>query len=148
MVNLQSGNRLQLVCHKVQFQAPFFLIYINDPLLGLTTSIKLFADGTSLFPVVINASVSASRVNNDLVKIRDWDFNQKMWFNPDPTKQEVIFSKKKKKKILGTHPFSNKLETVRYNAALAITGAIKGTSTSHYFLCCHFFDAFLGYTYE
>ena len=96
MVNLQSGNRLQLVCHKVQFQAPFFLIYINDPLLGLTTSIKLFADGTSLFPVVINASVSASRVNNDLVKIRDWDFNQKMWFNPDPTKQEVIFSKKKK----------------------------------------------------
>ena len=25
-------------------------------------------------------------------------------------------------------PFSNKLETVQYNAALAITGAIKGTS--------------------
>ena len=53
----------------------FFLIYINDPLLFLTTNIKLFADYTSLFSVVINASVSASRVNNYLVKIRDWDFN-------------------------------------------------------------------------
>ena len=66
----------------------FFLIYINDPLLGLTTNIKLF--DTSLFSLVINASVSASGVNNDLVKIRDWDFNYKMWFNPGPTKQKVI----------------------------------------------------------
>ena len=74
-----------------------FLIYINDLPLGLTTNIKLFADDTSLFSVVNNASVSASRLNNDLVKIRDWAFNWKMSFNPDPTKQgkEVIFSKKK-----------------------------------------------------
>ena len=90
----------------------FFLIYINDLPLGLTTNIKLFADDTSLFSVVNNASVSASRLNNDLVKIRDWAFNWKMSFNPDPTKQgkEVIFSKKKK--ILGTHPslfFNNSL---------------------------------------
>ena len=57
---------------------------------------KLFEDDTSLFSVVNNASVSASRLNNDLVKIRDWAFNWKMSFNPDPTKQakEVIFSKK------------------------------------------------------
>ena len=145
------------------------------------------------------------------MKVRDWTFDWKMSFNPDPTKQakEVIFSKII---ILGIHPsisfsnslieqattqehlgltldhkltfqyhvnenikkamkgigllrklqsilprtslltiyksfirphldygdvvydqpsndaFSNKLETVQYNAALAITGAIKGTS--------------------
>ena len=97
MVNLQSGNRLQLVCCKVQFWANyFFLIYINDLPLGLTTNVKLFADDTFLFSVVNNASVSASRLNNDLVKIRDWSFSWKMLFNPDPTKQakEVIFSKK------------------------------------------------------
>ena len=70
---------------------------MNDLHIGLTTNVKLFADDTPLFSVVNNASVSASRLNNDLVKIRDWVFNLKMSFNPDPTKQakEVIFSKKK-----------------------------------------------------
>ena len=84
---------------------------MNDLPIGLTTNVKLFADDTPLFSVVNNASVSASRLNNDLVKIRDWAFNLKMPFNPDPTKQakEIIFSKKK---IIGTHPslfFNNSL---------------------------------------
>ena len=80
----------------------FFLIYINDLPLGLTTNLKLFADDTSLFSVVNNICVSASRLNNGLVKIRDWAFNWKMSFNSDPTKEakEVIFSKKI---IPGTH---------------------------------------------
>ena len=85
----------------------FFLIYIIDLPPGLSTNVKLFADYTSLFSVLKNASISASRLNNDLVKIRDWAFSWKMSFNPDATKQakEVIFSKK----LLGTHPslFSN-----------------------------------------
>ena len=81
----------------------FFLIYINDLPLGLTTNHKLFADNTSLFSVVNNNSVSAYRLNSDLVKIRGWAFNWKMSFNPDLTKQakKVIFFKKI---IPGTHP--------------------------------------------
>ena len=83
----------------------FFLIYINDLLLGLTTNVKIFSDNTSLFSFVNNASVSASRLNSDLVKIGNWVFNWEMSFNPDHTKQakEVIFSKKKI--IPATHPF-------------------------------------------
>ena len=75
---------------------PLFLIYINDLPPGLTTNVKLFADDNSLFSVISNTSVSASRLNNDLVKIREWAFNWKMSFNPDLTKQakEAIFSKK------------------------------------------------------
>ena len=68
-----------------------FLIYINDLPLGLTTNAKLFANYTSLFSVVNNASVSASRLNNDLVKVGDWAINWKMLFNPDPTKQAKEF---------------------------------------------------------
>ena len=81
----------------------FFLIYINDLPLGLTTNVKLFADDTSLLSVVNNVNVSASRLYNDIVKMRDWTFNWKMSFNPNPTKQakEVIFSKKL---ILGIQP--------------------------------------------
>ena len=67
----------------------FFLIYINDLPPGLTTDVKLFADDT----VANNACASASRLNNDLVKIQDWAFNWKISFKSDPTKQtkEVIF---------------------------------------------------------
>ena len=59
----------------------------------------MIPDDSSLFFSVINkASVFASRLNNDLVKMRDWAFNRKMSFNPDPTKQakEVIFQQKNK----------------------------------------------------
>ena len=74
----------------------FFLIYINDLPLGITTYVKLFADDTSLFSVVNNARVSAFSLNNGLVKIRDWAFNWKMSLNPYSTKEvkEVVFSKK------------------------------------------------------
>ena len=60
----------------------FFLIYINDLPLGFTTNVKgltinvkLCVDDTSLLSLVNSASVSASRLNNDLVKIQDWAFN-------------------------------------------------------------------------
>ena len=71
------------------------LIYINHVPLGLPSNVKSFADDTSLFSVVNKAIVSASRLSNDLVKIRDYTFNWKMLFNPDLTKQveEFIFSK-------------------------------------------------------
>ena len=80
----------------------FFLIYINDLPLGLTTNVKLFEDDTSLLSAVNNASASASRLNKNLLKIRDWDFTWKMSFNPDLHKQkkEVAFFFKKN---LGTH---------------------------------------------
>ena len=61
----------------------FFLVYINDLPLGHTTDCKLFADDTFLFSVVNNVNVSASSLNDDLVKTRDWNFNLKMLFNQD-----------------------------------------------------------------
>ena len=96
--------------------------------LGLTTNVKLFADDTFLFLVVNTASVSASELNNNLVKIRDLTFNWNMSFNPDPTKQakEVIFSKKKNSWYSSSHPslfFNNSLieqDTTRKHLGLTL----------------------------
>ena len=44
----------------------FFLIYINDLSDDLVSTIKLFADDTSLFSVVHDSNISANELNNDL----------------------------------------------------------------------------------
>ena len=43
-----------------------FLIYINDLSDDLVSTIKLFADETSLFSVVHDSNISANELNNDL----------------------------------------------------------------------------------
>ena len=68
----------------------------NDLSHDLSSNPKLFADDTSLFSVVHDKNTSANELNNDLPKIRNWAYQLKMSFNPDPLKQtqEVIFSRK------------------------------------------------------
>ena len=83
----------------------FFFIYISDLLLGLTANVKLFADGTSLFSVVNNVNVSAFKLNNDLVKIRDWIFNWKYRLAQILlNKQKRLLFQQKKIIIPGIHP--------------------------------------------
>ena len=82
---------------------PFlFLVYINDLPNELKSSVKLFADDTSLFAIVKDKNESANSLNNDLFLISKWDYNWKMLFNPDPNKlaQEVLFSRKRKLKFI------------------------------------------------
>ena len=76
-----------------------FLIYINDLPEGLESSVKLFADDTSLFSTVYDPNMSADQLDKDLKKISDWAYKWKMIFNPDLSKQaqEVIFSRKTNK---------------------------------------------------
>ena len=49
-----------------------FLIYINDLSNDIITSVKLFADDTSLFSVLNVVNTFANNLNNDLNKINDW----------------------------------------------------------------------------
>ena len=51
-----------------------FLIYITDLTEGLTTNVKLFADGISLFSVVHDTQTSANDLNKDLKIINIWAF--------------------------------------------------------------------------
>ena len=80
---------------RIYFRVSFFLIYINDLATDLKSNVELIADGTCLFSIVSDPLETASILNKDLDKIRNWSEQWKMAFNPDPTKQaqEVVFSK-------------------------------------------------------
>ena len=60
----------------------------------MSTNVKLFADDTSLFSVVHDIASSSCDLNHDLNKVREWAFQWKISFNPEPSKQgqEVIFT--------------------------------------------------------
>ena len=77
-----------------------FLIYINNLPDKLSTNVKLFADDTSLFSVVHDIITSSCDLNYYLNRVREWAFQWKMSFNPEPSKQaqEVIFTRKLQKK--------------------------------------------------
>ena len=50
----------------------FFLVYINDLSDVLVSTVKLFADETSLFSVVHDSNILANESNNDLQQISEW----------------------------------------------------------------------------
>ena len=89
----------------------FFLIYINDLSENIESTVKLFADDTSLFSVVHDNNTSAELLNRDLHKISEWAQKWKMPFNPDVSKQarEVIFSRKQAKSVRPDLVFNNTL---------------------------------------
>ena len=82
-----------------------FLIYINDLTDNIESSMKLFADDSSLFLCVSKNQIIESHMQllRDLDTIAKWADQWKMSFNPDITKQaiEVIFSSLYNK---GDHP--------------------------------------------
>ena len=70
-----------------------FLIYMNDSPDNLSTNVKLFA-------LVHDITTSSCDLNYDLNRVREWAFQWKISFNPEPSKQaqEVIFMQKLQKK--------------------------------------------------
>ena len=93
----QTGLMLEQVFPRVPYLV-HYSPYINDLSEGLSSNAELFADDTTLFPVIHDSSTSALEQNSDLPKINRWTCQRKMSFNPDPKKQaqEVIFSRKPK----------------------------------------------------
>ena len=70
-----------------------FLVYINDLENGIKSSIKFFADDTSLFSIIKDSITSADKLNHDLQLISQWALQWKMSFNPETTKSadEIYF---------------------------------------------------------
>ena len=71
-----------------------FLIYINDLPDNLSTNLKLFADDTSQFSVIHIITTFPCDLNDDFNRVREWAFQWKMSFNPEPSKQaqEVTYT--------------------------------------------------------
>ena len=84
----------------------FFLLYINDLSIDIISTVKLFADDTSLFSIIRDTKTTAYELNKDLQKKAEWAHQWKMSFNPDLNKQalELIFSMKMNK---SSHPQSS-----------------------------------------
>ena len=71
-------------------------IYIYDLGNNLSSTVKLFADSTSISSIVHDIDLSSKQLHDDLKKVSDWAYQWNMSFNPDLSKQaqELIFSQK------------------------------------------------------
>ena len=72
---------------------------------------KIFADDTSLFSKIIGTRNSQNSLNPDLEIIKNWAYQWKVQFNPDPKKQanEVIFSRKSNRCTYPPMTFNNNI---------------------------------------
>ena len=70
-----------------------FLIYINDIVENINSSIRLFADDTSLYIIVDDPTDAAITLNSDLSKIHRWATDWLVSFNPSKS-ESLIFSRK------------------------------------------------------
>ena len=50
---------------------------------NIVSTVKLFADDTSIFSAENDANTSADEINKDLQKISEWIYRWKMSFNSD-----------------------------------------------------------------
>ena len=75
-----------------------FLIYINDIIQRINSSIRLFADDTSLYIVVENPIMSSTLLYSDLTAILEWASKQPVTFNHNKT-ESVLISRKINKPV-------------------------------------------------
>ena len=70
-----------------------FLIFINDITSEINSSIRLFADDTSLYVIVQSPQVATSNLLTDIVKISDWADTWLVNFNPSKS-ETLLFLRK------------------------------------------------------
>ena len=67
-----------------------FIVFINDILTDINSTIKLFADDTSLYLIVDDPQETAQTLNDDLVKLHAWSTKWLVNFNPQKTETMTI----------------------------------------------------------
>ena len=72
---------------------PLFIVFINYILTDINSTIKLFADDTSLYLIVDDPQETAQTLNDDLVKLHAWSTKWLVNFNPQKTETMTISRK-------------------------------------------------------
>ena len=72
--------RKELLQVLIYFGASFVEIYINKLSDSLSSNCKLFADNTSLFCAVHDATIISFELNNDLAKLSEMGFSMENEF--------------------------------------------------------------------
>ena len=85
-----------------------FLVYINDIVENIHSSIRLFADNISLYIIVDDPIDSANQLNNDLQTIHLWAKTWLVTFNP--AKSELVIFSRKRNKPYHSPVFMNQIE--------------------------------------
>ena len=70
-----------------------FLVYINDIVENINSTIILFADDTSLYVIVDNPTDATEKFNSDMEKIYQWASKWLVTFNPSKY-ESLLFSRK------------------------------------------------------
>ena len=70
-----------------------FIVFINDILTDINSTMKLFADDTSLYLIVDDPQETAQTLNDDLVKLHAWSTQWLGNFNPQKTETMTISRK-------------------------------------------------------
>ena len=98
-----------------------FLLYINDIVEDINSSIRLFADDTSLYIIVDNPIQAAEQLNSDLQKIHRWATKRLVSFNPEKS-ESILLSRKYNKPF---HPpltmNQNQIVQAEFHKRLGVT---------------------------
>ena len=70
-----------------------FIVFINDILTDINSTIQLFADGNYLYLIVDDPQETAQTLNDDLVKLHAWSTKWLLNFNPQKTETMTISRK-------------------------------------------------------
>ena len=79
--------------HRELYWGLFFLLYINDLPNNLTSNVRLFADDCLLYPPV-KSDNDTSLLQNDLLKLEEWQNTWLMKFNPTKCFTMTLASRK------------------------------------------------------
>jgi hypothetical protein len=108
-----------------------FLVYINDIVEDINSTIRLFADDTSLYIIVDEPHASANILNSDLCKVSKWANDWLVDFNPAKT-ESLLISRKVNKPF---HPplYMNNvpIQEVKCHKHLGVTFSSDGSWHEH-----------------
>ena len=108
-----------------------FLVYINDIVSDIDSSIRLFADDTTLYVIVDNPQHAAHRLNSDLQTINNWASTWLVSFNPDKTESLLISRKQNKRNHPPVFMNNTQIQEVDSHKHLGITLSNDCTWHSH-----------------